>query len=55
MKNQAKEAPQIFLCYARKDEKPGDEIYWKLSGAGLKPFMNTKDILPGEDWKQKLI
>ncbi len=55
MKNQTKESPQIFLCYARKDEKPVGELYQKLSGAGLKPFMDTKDILPGEDWKQKLM
>ena len=50
-----KEPPQIFLCYARKDEKPVAELYKKLSDAGLKPFMDTKDILPGEDWKQKLM
>jgi len=55
MKNQIKQSPQIFLCYARKDEKPVSELYKKLSGAGLKPFMDTKDILPGEDWKQRLM
>jgi len=55
MKTQPKESPQIFLCYARKDEKPVSELYQKLSDADLKPFMDTKDILPGEDWKQKLM
>jgi len=55
MKNQIKQSPQIFLCYARKDEKPVSELYRKLSDAGLKPFMDTNNILPGEDWKQKLM
>lgn len=55
MTKPTKEPPQIFLCYARKDEKPVAELYKKLSDAGFKPFMDTKDILPGEDWKQKLM
>ncbi len=55
MTKPTKEPQQIFLCYARKDEKPVGELYQKLSNAGLKPFMDTKDILPGEDWKQKLM
>jgi len=55
MTKPTKDTPQIFLCYARKDKKPVSELYKKLSDASLKPFMDTKDILPGEDWKQKLM
>lgn len=46
---------QIFLCYARQDEGRVSELYEKLSAAGFHPFMDTKDILPGEDWKLKLM
>jgi hypothetical protein len=42
---------QIFLSYAREDEKQVEELYQKLSAAGLKPWMDKKDILPGERWK----
>ncbi len=49
------EKPRIFLCYARKDQERVEELYNKLSYAGFNPWMDTKDILPGEDWKRILI
>ncbi len=39
---------QIYLCYAPEDETKVKEIYQKLSDAGFKPWMDVKDILPGE-------
>ncbi len=42
---------QIFLSYARKDKAKVEELYQKLSEAGFKPWMDTKDILPGERWR----
>jgi len=30
-------------------------LYEKLSSAGFHPFVAPKDILPGEDWKLKLM
>ena len=41
---------QIFLSYAREDEKKVEELHQKLSAAGFKPWMDKKDILPGEEW-----
>ncbi|MCI0696782.1 toll/interleukin-1 receptor domain-containing protein [candidate division KSB1 bacterium] len=49
-----KKSAQIFLCYARKDAAPVSALYEKLSLARFQPFMDTKDILPGENWKQVL-
>jgi len=46
-----KAAVQIFLSYAREDEKKVGNLYQKLSAAGFKPWMDIKDILPGEQWK----
>jgi tetratricopeptide (TPR) repeat protein len=40
----------IFLSYAREDEEKVEKLYQKLSDAGFKPWMDTKDILPGERW-----
>ena len=46
-----REKAQIFLSYAREDQEAVEEIYQKLFAAGLKPWMDTKDILVGEDWE----
>jgi len=42
--------PQIFLSYAREDEEKVKELYQKLSDVEFKPWMDKKDILPGEKW-----
>jgi len=43
-------APQIFLSYARKDQVIVEELYDQLSAAGFKPWMDVRNLLPGEDW-----
>jgi hypothetical protein len=45
------EDAQIFLGYAREDEEKVEQLYQKLSDAGFKPWMDKKDILPGERWE----
>ena len=45
---QVKETLQIFLSYARGDEKKVEALYQKLLDAGFKPWMDKKDILPGK-------
>ena len=42
---------QVFLSYARPDEEEVAKLYQELSDAGFKPWMDTKDILPGENWR----
>jgi AAA+ ATPase superfamily predicted ATPase len=45
---------RIFLSYARQDEQRVERLYEDLSNAGLTPWMDTKDILPGERWKPNI-
>jgi hypothetical protein len=45
---------QIFLSYAREDEDKVKELYQRLSDAGFEPWMDKKDILPGEIWKSRI-
>jgi Ca-activated chloride channel family protein len=45
---------QIFLCYARPDQEKVIELYQKLSNAGLNPWMDIKNILPGELWESTI-
>lgn len=45
---------QIFLSYARDDREKVEKLYQKLLAAGFKPWMDIKDILPGERWKSSI-
>jgi hypothetical protein len=38
------------LSYARQDKDKVEKLYRDLSSAGFDPWMDTKSILPGEDW-----
>jgi len=45
---------EIFLSYAREDAEKVENLYQKLSDAGFKPWMDKKDIVPGESWKSSI-
>lgn len=45
---------QIFLSYAREDRKGVEKLYQRLSEAGFTPWMDTKDIHPGEKWQPRI-
>ncbi len=42
---------QLFLSYAREDAARVEKLYQDLSDAGFKPWVDKKDIHPGEDWQ----
>lgn len=50
----AKSAPQIFLSYAREDQELVEKLYERLISIGFKPWMDVKDILPGEIWMESI-
>ena len=45
---------QVFLSYAREDEERVENLYQELSEEGFKPWMDKKDILPGENWPSSI-
>lgn len=45
---------KLFLSYAREDRNIADQIYYVLRDAGFLPFMDVQDILPGENWSEKI-
>lgn len=45
---------RIFLSYAREDREKVEKLYQQLSDAGFRPWMDTKDILPGERWQSSI-
>jgi EAL domain-containing protein (putative c-di-GMP-specific phosphodiesterase class I) len=46
--------PQVFLSYVRQDKEKVEEIYRKLCNAGVKPWMDKADVIPGQQWKSKI-
>ncbi len=46
---------RIFLSYAREDIEKVKNLYNQLHKEGFYPWMDTKDILPGEDWRETII
>lgn len=46
--------PKIFISYAREDEDKVIEIYNRLKRAHCDPWLDKKDILPGQRWKDAI-
>ena len=46
-----KATAQVFLAHAHEDKERVEDLYQELSDAGFKPWMDKKDILPGERWE----
>jgi tetratricopeptide (TPR) repeat protein len=40
----------IFISYAREDAKEARKLYDDLKNAGLNPWLDKENILPGEEW-----
>lgn len=43
---------KCFLCYAREDVRRVLRLYEVLKKRGHKPWMDKKDLLPGQNWEQ---
>jgi len=41
-------ANQVFLCHAKEDEEKVLEVYEFLKKYGIKPWMDKKNLLPGQ-------
>ena len=44
-------ASQVFLAYAKEDINEVEKVYDELVELGYNPWLDTKNILPGEIWK----
>ncbi|HEV3040732.1 MAG TPA: TIR domain-containing protein [Candidatus Angelobacter sp.] len=45
---------QIFLCHASEDKVRVRELYRKLRFDGLEPWLDTEDLIPGQEWDQAI-
>jgi DNA-binding response OmpR family regulator len=46
--------PKIFISYSRNDNKLAEEIYSFLKDNECVPWMDTHDLVPGQDWKLEI-
>jgi hypothetical protein len=44
----------VFLSYARSDQAIVERLYDQLKASGLVPWMDVRDIYPGENWKSAI-
>jgi hypothetical protein len=42
---------QVFISYAKEDSEIATKIYYDLKRAGVKAWLDSKDLLPGQNWK----
>lgn len=47
---ESKMSPSIFLCHASPDKGKIRRLYHELLEAGLDPWLDEENILPGQDW-----
>ena len=45
---------RAFLCHASGDLSQVQELYLYLRRRGIKPWLDVKDLLPGQDWKVEI-
>jgi TIR domain/NB-ARC domain len=43
---------RVFLCHASEDKPIVRNIYQKLKHYNIEPWLDEKDLLPGENWEQ---
>ena len=45
---------QIFLCHASEDKAAVETIYDRLKALGYKPWLDKRDLLPGQRWRSEI-
>lgn len=45
---------QIFLAHAKEDKGPVLELYKQLRRKGYRPWLDKKDLLPGQNWREEI-
>jgi cold shock CspA family protein len=45
---------RIFISYAKEDWSVANQLYTDLLAAGLHPWLDEHDLLPGDNWARKV-
>jgi hypothetical protein len=44
----------VFISYAREDSEAAIRLYEDLKKAGLTPWLDKKELLPGQNWENEI-
>ena len=45
---------RIFFCHTNEDKPQVREVYQRLKAEGFQPWLDEKDLLPGQLWNQEI-
>lgn len=45
---------KVFLCHASTDKPKVREFYYYLKRRGIQPWLDTENLLPGQDWQVEI-
>ena len=46
--------PRVFIAYAREDSDAAGRLFRDLAHAGFAPWMDAKNLVPGQDWPRAI-
>jgi hypothetical protein len=46
--------PLVFISYAREDNAPAERLYDALKLRGAVPWIDSRDLVAGENWKRAI-
>lgn len=47
-------SPRVFIAYAKEDSRTVERLYDTLGAAGFRPWMDTRKLLPGQNWPRAI-
>ncbi len=47
-------APHVFLAYVTEDAGPAGRLYEAVEAGGLRPWMDARNLLPGQNWPRAI-
>lgn len=46
--------PQVFIAYVKEDREQADALYGALEAAGFSPWMDVRNLVPGQNWPRAI-
>jgi len=46
--------PQVFIAYVKEDQAKAELLYQGLEAAGLSPWMDSRKLMPGQNWPRAI-
>lgn len=46
--------PQVFIGYVKEDRQAAERLYDAVAAAGFSPWMDTRKLLPGQNWPRAI-